>query len=315
MTLFSELYGAYYDAVGEILRAALTGTPDDETIRKICVKHAFPESYLIIGNALREQKWQLLHRDGSTPIVCPPKTPVTLLEKRWLKAVLEDPRVKLFGISAEGLEEIPPLFTQDDIVIYDSCADRDPYENPDYIARFRRILDAIKTHTPLKLVYRSPKNERDIPFLLMPDKLEYSEKDDKFRLIAFRHSGPLTINLARIVSVKQAPEEHLSAPSVQKTEKLYFTMLLTDERNALDRVLLHFAHFEKRAERISDTKYRITVYYDRWDESELVIRVLSFGPMVKVTAPSKFLALIKNKLADQYNLMHRVECEAVKEET
>lgn len=315
MNLFSEIYGAYYEAVGEIIRAAQKGSLDDETIRRICTEHAFPESYLAIESALREQRWQLLFRDGTTPIKHPPKTPVTLLEKRWLKAILEDPRVKLFGLRIDGLDEVTPLFRQDDIVIYDSYADGDPYENPAYIANFRLILDAIKTRTPLKLVYRSPKNQRDVNFLLMPDKLEYSEKDDKFRLIASRQNGPLTINLARIASVKQDPDANFTPAPKQTTEKLYFTMLLTDERNALDRVLLHFAHFEKRAERITETKYRITVYYDRWDESELVIRVLSFGPMVKVTAPSKFLALIKNKLADQYNLMHPVECAIAAEES
>ena len=315
MTLFSEIYGAYYEAVGEIIRAAQNGALDDDTLRRICTDCAFPESYLTIESALKEQRWQLLRRDGTTPIRHTPKLPVTLLEKRWIKAILEDPRVKLFGISPVGLEDVTPLFRQDDIVIYDSYADRDPYENREYIANFRLILDAIRTRTPLKLMYRSPKNQRDIPFLLMPDNLEYSEKDDKFRLIASRQNGPITINLARIVSVKHAPDGNFHPAPKQTTEKLYFTMLLTDERNALDRVLLHFAHFEKRAERITETKYRITVYYDRWDESELVIRVLSFGPMVKVTAPSKFLALIRNKLADQYNLMHhRVECEPVTEE-
>lgn len=72
-----------------------------------------------------------------------------------------------------------------------------------------------------------------------------------------------------------------------------------DERNALERVLLHFAHFEKQAERIDETHYRVTVAYDSDDETELVIRVLSFGPMLKVTDPPRFVGLIKERLIEQ----------------
>ena len=74
---------------------------------------------------------------------------------------------------------------------------------------------------------------------------------------------------------------------------------LVDERNALERALMHFAHFRKQAERTADDRYRVTVYYDREDETEMVIRVLSFGPMVRVTEPRRFEGLIKQRLADK----------------
>lgn len=36
-------------------------------------------------------------------------------------------------------------------------------------------------------------------------------------------------------------------------EKKYFVMELVDGRNALERVMLHFAHFEKEAKRLDET--------------------------------------------------------------
>ena len=81
----------------------------------------------------------------------------------------------------------------------------------------------------------------------------------------------------------------------------YFVLTLIDERNALERVLLHFAHFEKEAEKIGDKKYRIKIYYDLSDETELVIRVLSFGPFVEVTEPQSFRNLIIDRLKKQKN--------------
>ncbi len=74
---------------------------------------------------------------------------------------------------------------------------------------------------------------------------------------------------------------------------------MKDQRNALERVLLHFAHFEKRAKKIDDERYSVMVNYDKEDETEMVIRVLSFGPMIKVTAPKHFVDLMKRRLIDQ----------------
>lgn len=74
---------------------------------------------------------------------------------------------------------------------------------------------------------------------------------------------------------------------------------LNDERSALERVLLHFAHFEKQAERLDGKHYKITVNYEKDDETEIVIRILSFGPMIKVVAPAHFENLIKERLIKQ----------------
>ena len=67
----------------------------------------------------------------------------------------------------------------------------------------------------------------------------------------------------------------------------------------MERVLLHFAHYEKEAEKLDEKHYRISVVYDKDDETEMVIRILSFGPMIKVTAPQHFVELIKQRLIRQ----------------
>ena len=63
--------------------------------------------------------------------------------------------------------------------------------------------------------------------------------------------------------------------------------------------MLHFAHFEKRAERLEGDRYCLHLKYYESDETEMVIRVLSFGPCVKVLAPSGFVDLIKERLVLQ----------------
>ena len=72
-----------------------------------------------------------------------------------------------------------------------------------------------------------------------------------------------------------------------------------DERNALERSMLHFAHFEKRVEKLDNRTYLVHIKYDKDDETELVIRVLGFGPMVRVVEPDDFKSLIIERLKKQ----------------
>ncbi len=74
----------------------------------------------------------------------------------------------------------------------------------------------------------------------------------------------------------------------QKNQSLVFELF--DERDALERALLHFAHFEKEAERLDKRHYRIKLKYNKEDEAELVIRVLSFGPFLRVVEPEIFVS-------------------------
>ena len=75
--IFSELYSAYYRSVGEIISACLHGHPDEKDLQKIVEQHAFSESALTVLPALKEERWQLLRKDFSTPIRHDPSLPLT----------------------------------------------------------------------------------------------------------------------------------------------------------------------------------------------------------------------------------------------
>lgn len=302
--IFSELYGAYYRAVADILAAAGQHPLQKQELRALIEKHAFGESVLNIEPAIREERWQLIRADGSTPIRHAPTMPLTLLEKRWLRAIAADPRARLFAGELPEFPEVEPLFSPGDIAVYDKYADGDPYEDEDYIRRFRLILDAIKNRCPLSLEVVN-RNGATVRKVLMPDHLEYSEKDDKFRLIGTGRRRVETVNLARIVCC--APFSGRFDPLAAKAEppkKRTVEFELYDQRNALERVLMHFAHFEKQAVRADGGKYRVTVSYDRDDETEIVIRLLSFGPMIRVTAPEHCVELIRARLLRQKSCGH-----------
>ena len=111
--LFNEIYGNYYNAVAEILKYAVRGELTQQDIYEITDSKAFAESVLSIPGALNSGEWPFLTEELKTPLKQEPKMPLTTLQKRWLKALLNDPRIRLFDVPVEGLEDVEPLYRSD----------------------------------------------------------------------------------------------------------------------------------------------------------------------------------------------------------
>ncbi len=303
--LFSELYGTYYKTVGKILDAAMDHDINMFEINQIVHDNAFAESDTSIPSALKEGKWNLFYSDLSTPIDGPVEVPLTILEKRWINAIALDPRIRLFTDEIMTYPEVKPLFKPEDIEVFDCYEDGDPYENENYIRNFRKILKAIDTKEVIQIRFMN-RNGKEMESILMPVRLEYSEKDDKFRVIGTNDRSGTTINMASILSCEpyEMKENEDYSHSLNYSPHTV-TFELIDERNAMERVMLHFAHFQKEAEKLNETQYRVKVFYDRNDETEIVIRILSFGPMIKVIEPQSFISLIKKRLLQQKNMMNQ----------
>ena len=297
--IFSELYSAYYNAVASVLKAACGHPLTKAGLREIVEQKAFGESVLNIEPALLEERWQLLRPDGTTPIRRVPTMPLTTLQKRWLKAISLDPRIRLFSAGVPDFPDVEPLFRPEDFQVFDKYSDGDPFEDENYIRNFRLILYAIQNRIPLSIDCMNGKGAL-VHRTLMPEYLEYSEKDDKFRLIGSGCRFGGVVNLGRIThcALRMRPLPAVPDKKIH-TEKRTVELELVDQRNALERAMLHFAHFEKQAERLDESRYKIVITYDSDDETEMVIRILSFGPMVRAVSPPHFVDLIKERLIQQ----------------
>lgn len=298
--IFSELYSAYYNAIAAIISRIKDGEHSEKELQEIVSEHAFGESVLTIIPSLKNEKWQLVHSDMTTSLEHKPTMPLTNLQKQWLKAISLDPRIKLFGVTFPNLDGVEPLFTAADYHVYDKYSDGDPFEDPEYIRQFRVILNAIRQNSQIKFEMLNRKG--NVMFVrCRPLRLEYSEKDDKFRLVTAGWRAISTVNLSKIRScVRYTGEKPLIG---QEREVKYdtVTVKILDERNALERFMLHFAHFEKQAEKLDKKNYLVRIRYDHADEPEMVIRILSFGPMVEVLGSDSFRNLIVEKLKRQKN--------------
>lgn len=299
--LFNEIYGKYFAAVSEIIKAAQGGKLTEKELYAIVRDNAFAESGLVIPQMLKEENWPLLRKDLSTPLEHAPKRPLTLLEKRWLKSLFSDPRIKLFDLSAEGLEDVEPLYPVDSFVYFDRYSNGDSFEDPEYVKNFKTVLKAMREHRKVYVEFTGHRGT-DQKHNCVVYSLEYSSKDDKFRIIASGDRYSFIINMARITKCElmgeYSPKEFRPKAPIKK--EIIFELF--DERNALERVLLHFSHLEKETEKIGDKKYRVRLLYETEDETEMLIRILSFGPMIKVLSPQNLIGQIKKRIEKQEKL-------------
>lgn len=357
--LFNALHGCYFSTVYHILKEAgskeLTDREYRELIRRASETYGFPGlTNAIVGSAIdlgkneeiedNKDAWPFFDRKTREEKTITGKTnrsdninksklskissfPLSTVEKRWLKSLYSDLRIRLFiedEVNLPELSDVEPLFDWDDFVLFDRYGDGDPYQDEHYIKMFRRALKAVHNKTRLEIKFK--KSDSSISFksdgtfetgsdrgigtlYIDPDYLEYSERDDKFRLIGNNpRFGRNMVNISSIIDCREVEKINMPNADFQNgySRDLFqreVTFEIEDKNNVLERFLLNFSHYEKVAEYLKEQKkYRITINYDDTDETDLVIRTLSFGPHVKAMEPRRFVELIKDRLWQQMEL-------------
>lgn len=313
--LFHEVYGVYFAIVKTILsqKHPLTTKELDEIIRA----KGFDESSLQVLPSLQNKRssWFLLREENGNWLPVTQHSPEfiqTTLERRWLKTVLTDPRLMFFMEPNEiadlnlQLEGVAPLFTLSSLTYFDQFQQTDSLVAfTQQQSHFKQLLAAIQEKKQVRILYqRNPATEKTSGKFL-PVKLEYSQKNNLFRLKAWRilrrSRFEVTLNLNRILSIHSIESVKNSAdlPITSRQKQASVTCILVDKRQALKRSMDHFADFQKTTRRLDETHYELTIHYATADETEVLIRLLSFGPFLTVTAPERFVQQVKERVEAQ----------------
>lgn len=320
MNLFSEIYSYYYSVTSKILKDSPLS---EKQINELINSNAFSESALyLIPRLCHKNGWNLLSKTDnnfSTTIGTLACLPLTTLEKRWIKALLQDPHIHLF-ITPTVFEEltikladIEPLYKSGHFKWFDMFTDGDDFSNPNYIKNFQKILKAIQSKTIINVIFQSGKG-RTICGSYLPYKLEYSKKNNRFRIYVARMVGNQsvslgTINLSRIHAIQVS---QVTYPNPIDMNKIFqwkrciepVILEITNERNGIERFMMEFASYEKQTVIDEDNrKCTATLWYDLQDETELIIKLLSFGPVLQVTSPPRVLTQLKDRVDRQCKLL------------
>lgn len=325
MTIFSEIYGTYYRIAALLTeRESLS----DKEVYDIIAAEGFRDSALFLPQKLLPRTdgtdWGLLRRgeDGLLyPAVGRHPRVLTLLQKMWLKAKLDDPKARLFlsdkafGELSERLRNVPPLYCRGHFRVFDRFSDGDDYSSEKYRENFQVILKAIKERRVLHIEFTSG-HDRRISTDCLPFKLEYSEKNDKFRMYCRKvKNGSIVggglINVGRIDRIVprevfggEVPSESNFFRDIRAKVPIKVTIL--PERNAVDRFLNEFAEYEKRVDRdLENGGCTAEIFYDKQDETELLIQILRFGAAVEILSPESVRRQAAERVRHQAELLEQ----------
>ncbi len=298
--LFSEVYSVYYKVMEHLIELSQTQQLNDQIMKEVIENNAFQESFWFISSSIKQEEWALITKDFQTPLLHQPHLPLTDIQRAFLKSMFLDQRIQLFIDMPSSLIDVEPLYNPNMFYTMDVFKNGDPYSDPQYIAHFKIILEAVKHSKAIKMIYTSGKDKR-IEGIYFPDKIEYSAKEDRFRILCKRQHKEYIFNIARIESLVITKDVYKHTTLI-KRQQAWIELELKDYRNALERLLTSFANYKKETKQIDSLTYRILITYFQSDETELLIRILSFGPMIKVLGPDTFIHQLKNRIHKQIKL-------------
>lgn len=119
---------------------------------------------------------------------------------------------------------------------------------------------------------------------------------------------PVILNMGRILGVRFTGFHVQKPVNLDRYLKRFLcqepvVIEISTERNALERTMLHFASYQKITQKLGDSgKYLCSIYYNKNMETELLIQVLSFGPVIRVLGPESFLSQIQERISRQAKL-------------
>lgn len=248
----------------------------------------------------------------------------TILEKRWLKSLINEDIVKLFLDKNiienlnKKLIDIEPLFN---------------LNLPPSHVKEEFIKTAIKAFRDNEILIYDSTNKKGKKFtnqIGIPFKINYSLRDYKFRLSIYsiEEDRYIYINMDSIESMEILNENnHLYDEKIKKMkDELYklgenkfflsnfnkyekiIKLRIHHGKNVFEIIHLLFANYHKKTYREDDKQYMEISYYG-FDEENIIRDILSLGVLVEVVEPDyireKILEILRK--GEKLDSLHRVK--------
>ena len=324
------------ESVREIFEAGIKHSFAYYTEEEVCKAAGYLLEYA--------QEKELIDKEGKTRFVVNKKDylyqllPITKVECRWLLMVLNSPLSKIFieGKQIDALKKAmqsAPFHTTpfpiEKINYFDQynkkeCERRlNPenemvsqlYHSQEELQFLKMIYQAMIDETEIEITYKTWKKIEKVT-ICAPAWLEYSRRDDIFRVwcVDGEKERIQKVNVNRILVIKNLADrkyslkveqeriQNIQDKSMQKLEVEFYE----EAKNIPDRILTEFSVWRKRCVYdIKTRKYKMELYYSILDEKEILIRLMSYGPHVKITASDDNFVYseIKRRIEQQKKLL------------
>ncbi|GKX65959.1 WYL domain-containing protein [Inconstantimicrobium mannanitabidum] len=326
MELFHEYKNKYFHFIFRILNLANTGISEEEII-KLVDKEEYeekaigkdfrtfegmltneynPESNLNLLKRIDNKFYAVINEEDKLPL----KVRFSKVEKEWLNGLIKEPIVQVL-LGREIVSKLEKALINinegnNNIIEFTNKIKRNFGYDYDNVANvFFTILQGIIKETPIRYTNVDKYGNEYIDKLALPIRIEYSIKDDVLRasLYSIEDNRSVLVNLHTLREVKIDEDTKLEINREQILKKLReskycdtpITLELQDTRGVVERCFMSFSSFERTSRELDKGKYEMDIYYYTFDESEVINKILSLGPYVKVKSPER----VKNILIDR----------------
>lgn len=334
MELFHEYKNKYFHLIFTILSLAKDGITEEEII-KLIQENGYNDYEFVDKNGCtlrqmilnkcynKENNLNLLKEENGKyyPIItekgqAPLKVKFTSLEKQWLKDLISNEKARtllekdILNKLEESLKDVKNL-SYGNIDITNNIISLENVEDKEFRKKFFVILKGIVEHRYIKYTNidkngKVYKNQKAIPV-----RIEYSLKDDKFRVSFYSVAEKRPImavmdSLSEISLEEKIKEEVLRKDILTKIKDKYvdepIILQVKDERSAMERFFMSFSSYERYARVIEKDVYEIELYYYSFQKEEIIRKIISLGPYVKVKSPENIVETIMERITCAYNL-------------
>lgn len=238
--------------------------------------------------------------------ICAPDTefyrdalPLSALELRWLKTILKDERINTF-LSEQEIAALDKVMTEyapgvkalpmDKVVYYDRFHFPEKDKKREALI-LDTLLKAIELQKTVFIKYHSMRN-KILYGEYKPIVIEFSKRNNRFQCILQECESGWISNMnvfgIKSVHITDMPFDHTAAESeLADLRERSMTSVQIEFYNVLniaDRILTEFSPWKKLCTLDRQTGlYRLTVFYHKEDETDLVIRLMSYGAYLRFT--------------------------------
>lgn len=308
--LFNEIFGLSFNRLGDILLSLINGeiiTKEkvaqlkndysehfewDTANKRLAQADGFIRAFVSHSGGQVHSRFTLI--DDSILSSSIDLLPLTSLEIQWMINILNHPLAKCFLGEEEivhileWLDDVE-LFDINTVVLHDQYIGVEEFYNSStFGVSIQKIMRAIRENRMVTIKYKSQYG-RQSNYVCSPVYIEYSKRDNRIRVRAVSKSNTAkTFNLERILDVAILDETFnkvLAEDTIEKHLKeneCELVIFFNETRNIPDRILTEFSCFKKKCVKWGNGRYRMTLYYDKEDKREILVRLLSYGSLINV---------------------------------
>lgn len=300
MKLFNDYKNRYYRCIQNIINGIYNGEKYTKKDIRAILQDAYLEDEIVLVKELVDGRF-FDYEDDTASLMVGCDVPIRLnnLELAYLKMFVED---ECFNgvLDDELLQKLKDKLDDVESLDYNKFWKRenvdkfgDEIKDEEFREKIITLEKAILENKYIKYTSKNKKGEIFKDKIAYPYKIEYSIKNNRYRLVVFCDNRAIKINVDGIMELEILKEKTVTAEEKAQIENFInakknisdpLVLKIEDNKNTLDRCFNLFSAYDKKYYYEGENLI-LNIYYHDFDKAEIIRDILSLGKSAVVLSP------------------------------